>query len=562
MRTTNLRPGTRLLCAAILLLGTLVGDASAAGAPDAGPLASTEALFLEFLDAANAVDYIDSGFVAAYEGQDLAAWDARRLDRHQALLGSIKALDEPNLAPSDKAALAAIRVTLADIGDPGPAAANAPYSLACKDAGDKDLDYESLSEVLTSCYREIGNQLKFEQGTIDRGGALGLLGDLEEPARRKALFDAFLPLWAALNGNNEPDSPYRRLIRLAAAKAVTNGSGIEAAARAIGVTVADVERWLIQMLEAWREANPPQMIEPWDYRYAVGEANRRIAPSFPDSEIVAVDHRFYQDLGVDLAKLGVIYDIDDRAGQSPLAYTDFVRRGRYVNGAWQPTIARVVGRYRSGGLSALNELVHENGHAVHISAIRNRPAFTDWPDTLFAEALADVPSWSVYEPAWQKKYLGTALPAAMSLRTMLGGVMLDVAWSLFELRMLRDLASDPNAVWTDITSHYLRIKPHPETAWWAVRVQLVDAPGYMVNYGLGAVLTAEIRQRTSQAIGPFDAGNPKWYRWLSEQLLVYGSERNTRTLMLDLLGRPPSPDAVLAQIHRLGAGSQVRSLQD
>ena len=551
MRTANLRPGTKLLYAAVLLLGTLAGGANATETPDAGPLAPTEALFLEFLDAANAVDYIDSGFVAVYDGPDLAAWEARRLDRHKALIASIEALDEPNLAQDDKAALAAIRVTLADRGDPGPAVANVPDTLACKDAGNKDLDYGALSEVLTSCYREIGNQLKFEQGTIDRGGALGLLGDLEEPARRKALFDAFLPLWVALNGNNEPDSPYRRLIKLASAKAATNGSGVEAAARAIGVTVADVERWLVQILDAWRKANPRKMIEPWDYRFAIGEANRRIAPSFPDSEIVAVDHRFYLDLGVDLVKLGVVYDIDDRADKSPLAYTDFVRRGRYVNGAWQPTIARVVGRYRSGGLSSLNELVHENGHAVHISAIRNRPAFTDWPDTLFTEAFADVPSWSVYEPAWQKKYLGTALPAAMSLRTMLGGVMLDIAWSLFEIRMLRDPASDPNAVWTDITSHYLRIKPHPEVAWWAVRVQLVDAPGYMVNYGLGAVLTAEMRERTSQAIGPFDAGNPKWYGWTSDQLLVFGSERDTRTLMLDLLGRPPSPEALLKQIQRL-----------
>jgi hypothetical protein len=48
-------------------------------------------------------------------------------------------------------------------------------------------------------------------------------------------------------------------------------------------------------------------------------------------------------------------------------------------------------------------------------------------------------------------------------------------------------------------------------SWWAVRVQLVSRPGYMVNYGLGAVLTAEMRKATSDAIGPFDAGNPKWY---------------------------------------------------
>ena len=536
----------KALCAIVLLIA-----AHPALAAESTSLAPTEALFLEYLDAANAVDYINSGFVVDYEGRDLASWDSQRVGRHKALIASIAAIDERHLPREDIAALAAIRVTLGDYGDPSPVIQDTPDSHTCKDAGDKTLGYNALSEALVSCYREIGNNLQFEGKTVDRGSALGLLGDLEEPARRKALFDAFTPLWTALNGNDEPDSPYRRLIKQASKQAATNGSGVEAAARAVGVRVKDVERWLTQMLEAWRKASPPGMVEPWDFRYAIGEANRRIAPNFPDTEIVAVDQRFYKDLGADLEKLGIIYDIDDRPGQSPLAYTDFVRRGRYVGGSWQPTIARVVGRYRSGGLSSLNELVHENGHAVHISAIRNRPAFTDWPDTLFDEAFADVPSWSVYEPAWQRKYLGTELPEAMSLRAILGSVMMDVAWSLFEIRMLRDPAADPNAVWTDITSRYLRIAPHPEVPWWAVRVQLVSDPGYMVNYGLGAVLTAEIRKATADAIGPFDAGNPDWYAWSSRNLLAFGSERSTRVLMQSLLGRPPSPRALLEQIRRL-----------
>jgi Zn-dependent M32 family carboxypeptidase len=142
------------------------------------------------------------------------------------------------------------------------------------------------------------------------------------------------------------------------------------------------------------------------------------------------------------------------------------------------------------------------------------------------------------------------VPEAASLRALLSNVMLDVAWALFELRLLRDPGADPNLVWTDITSRYLRIVPHPEVSWWAMRVQLAGNPGYMVNYGLGAVLTAEMRARTIESIGPFDAGNPAWYGWLSERLLRFGSERDTRALMQDLLGRPVSPGALLHQIER------------
>ena len=534
--------------AAFVLCLCAIGAAQAA---EPSPLAPAEAIFLDFLDAGNAVGAIDSGLWTEFKGRDRASWDAQQKDRYAALTKNLDALDARKLSDADQAALKAMRVTLADWGDPSPAVANKPEGPACKDRNDRKLDYEGLSAALAACYREIGNQLRFENGTIDRGGALGLLGDLEEPKRRKALHDAFLPLWAALNGNNEPDSPYRRLIKLAAAEEKTNGSGVEAAAKAIGVTVRDVEQWLVEILEAWRDATGPEMVEPWDYRFATGAAGRELQPKFTGSDLLSLDHRFYKDLGVDLDALGVVYDIKDRPNKSPLAYTDFLVRGRYVDGEWQKTIARVVGRYEDANLGGLNELVHENGHAVHISSIRNRPAFTDWTDTLFTEAFADVPSWSVYEPAWQQKYLGAALPFGTSLKGLHGGVMLDVAWSLFEIRMLRAPESDPNQVWTDITREYLHIKPHPELSWWAVRVQLVSRPGYMVNYGLGAVLTAEMRKATEKAIGSFDAGNPQWYAWTSEHLLRFGSQKSAKQLMDELLGRPLSPNALLTEIHRI-----------
>jgi hypothetical protein len=95
-----------------------------------------------------------------------------------------------------------------------------------------------------------------------------------------------------------------------------------------------------------------------------------------------------------------------------------------------------------------------------------------------------------------------------------------------------------------------------------MRVQLASEPGYMVNYGLGAMLTAEMRQRTAEVAGSFDSGNAGWYAWVGERLLRYGSERDARSLMQDLLGRPVSPAALLAQISRCrDALPATRSLQ-
>jgi hypothetical protein len=185
-------------------------------------------------------------------------------------------------------------------------------------------------------------------------------------------------------------------------------------------------------------------------------------------------------------------------------------------------------------------------------ALHTRPAFMDLGDAIFYEAFADVPAWSLYEPAWQLRYLGRNVPASASLRALYSAVMLDVAWALFDARMLRDPRADPNQVWTDITHRYLHVKPHPELAWWAVRVQLVHKPGYMVNYGLGAVITADIRQRIAQQLGPFATGDPRWYGWLSEHLLSSGEEHQTVELLREFLGRPVTPDALLGELRRIG----------
>jgi hypothetical protein len=248
-----------------------------------------------------------------------------------------------------------------------------------------------------------------------------------------------------------------------------------------------------------------------------------------------------------------MHDLAVRPGKAPLAYCDFVRIGRDAGGRWRPARARVSGNVEHGGLYVLNEIVHEDGHAVHASAVHVRPAFFGWGDDLYVEAFADVASWSVAEPAWQQRYLGRGTNESASLRALYATVMLDVAWGLFELRMLRDPDADPNVVWTEITSRYLHVVPHPELPWWALRVQLVDLPGYMINYGLGAVVTAELRHRTREAIGPFDAGNPRWYAWTTGQLLRHGASIPTPELLRNFLGRPVSPDALLAQLARIRA---------
>ena len=260
---------------------------------------------------------------------------------------------------------------------------------------------------------------------------------------------------------------------------------------------------------------------------------------------------YYRDLGLDLAAAGALHDLAVRPGKAPLAYADFIRIGRRSSAGWRPALARVSGNVEEGGLFALNEIVHEDGHVAHMLAVRTRPAFFELGDDLFVEAFADVTSWAVASPPWQRRYLGRAIESAAGRRALLANVMLDVAWALFETRMLRHPATDPDALWSDITSRYLNIRPHPELPWWALRVQLVDTPGYMINYGLGAVLTADLRSRIAERIGAFDGGNPAWDGFVSAGLLRFGASVPTPILLRRFMGRPVSDAAVLAMIDGL-----------
>jgi hypothetical protein len=535
-----------LACGLVLSLEPVATTAGLTA--DSKTVSAVEYLYADVSDANTILAAIDSGMLSSYQGKDRAAWEQLYTTRRAKLAKELERLPTAGLSGGDTRAVAAMRKQMKAFTGGG-----ALFSPAakCQDASRKDVAYAQLKAALVSCFVEIGNSLSFEGGKINRVSALDLLHETADAERRKAVFLAFVPLWQAVNGNNETDSPYRRMIAAAAAEAGKNGSEIDNAARDVGIDPTEVERWLVQMLDAWRESSGNVMVEPWDFRFQAGEADRLLATYIPRESLQPLNHRYYRDLGADLEQMGTLYDLGPRPDKAALAYTEFVTHGRMVNGAWRSTVARVSAPYERGGLFVLNELVHENGHVVNITAIRNRPAFVDWPSDLFAEAFADVPAWSTYEPVWQRHYLGHEAPEQLSLRALYSVVMLDVAWSVFELRMFRTPTTDPNALWTEITSRYLHIVPHPELSWWAVRVQLADLPGYMVNYGLGAILTAEMRQHISTALGAFDTGDPRWYGWLSQHLLRYGSERDTRALMQDFLGHPVSPAAFLAQIRRL-----------
>ncbi len=537
-----------------LLVSVLAAPTACAPRPSAAPptpppvgargLAAAEAGYAELRDLRDRIE------VAKAAGRPVPAALALRHDSlRSGVEARLEAVDSSVLSGEDARALGVMRATLArDLGPVASARADAPRPAApdCNYDPAAIAGADSLGARIYACYAASQSRVVLGLDTLDRLSALGALGRTDDAGRRRALFLALGPVWASINGDGGPGSPYRRLIALTVAARGRGEAAAVAQARAAGVPPDSLEGWLHAILAAWRDATPDSLVEPWDWYWDTGGASRRLSPRISRDRLVALNAAVWKSLGADVAALHVHYDLAPRPGKDPVAFTTFGARAPAIE-PW------VFATYRDGGLDNLNELLHETGHAVHLAAIRTRPAFRDWPDSdPFTEAVADVAALDVYEPAWQARWLGDSVPLADGLRGRYGGIVMDVAWALFELRMLREPADDPNEVWTTLTRDYLRIRPHPELSWWAMRGQLVDAPGYMMNYAAGAILIAAIRARIRERHGPFVTGDADWYQWVAPRLYRFGLERTTREVVEEFLGGPVTPAALLQDMRRMG----------
>jgi len=420
-------------------------------------------------------------------------------------------------------------------------------------------DESPLAALTRQVYRSFGEaaqRIEFEGKVLDRLTILGLLPRTGNPERRKKLFLSMRGIWNSVNGNTGgADSPYRKLVALRVTEWEKEGtSPFLSKAKEFGIEPILMESWLTSILERWKTIAAGQELEPWDYAYATGKASRILSPRITRIKLEPLNDRYFMQLGAAPAPLGVHFDLEPRPGKDPVSFTTFGMRNRLEHGSLIQGEFWVFTSYRTGGLDNLSELLHETGHGIHLGGIRTRPAFEDWPDSdTLTEALADLAGLEVYEPGWQKRYLGASVPLRDSLRAKYYSIVMDIAWALFELRLHKQPQLDPNQVWTGITHAYLGIRPHPEISWWAVRGQLVDSPGYMMNYALGAILAAELRARTVELRGKdISAEDNTWYPWVAGRLFRFGLERPSRDVIEEFLGRPPSPRALLEDMARAG----------
>jgi hypothetical protein len=546
-------PRRRLpLCRAVRLAALAVLSAFPPSRLPAQALPRAESLFQATRDLKDRIDILN---LRATPGGSRADSAARLLPAYrqsrQRLMGAL-AIDPLSLPDTvDRRALATMRAALdGELSEhpepPGGTTVTAADSCRYDPSA---LAERGLADRIYACFGAAADDVQVDGRRYDRLAVLGLLAREPDAARRRRLFLALGPVWATMAGGPQP--PYRELVRRRALAWPEGSLPYQRTAAASGLPPDTVVAWLTGVLEEWRRATPDSLVEPWDLYYVNGAVSRRLSARIPFDSLRGLNDGFYRDLGAPPSALAVRYDLSPREGKGPVSFTTFGRRTRLGPGRWQPGAAWVFTSYSAGGFDNLAELLHESGHGVHVMGIRTRPAFNDWPDSdMFTEAIADLAGLEIFEPRWQWHYLGDSASTAECMRSKYVNVVMDMAWALLEIRLEQDPTLDPTAAWTDITSRYLHVAPHPELPWWAMRGQLIESTGYMLNYGLGAILVADLRSAIARDHGAPTVGDTSWYPFVRERVYRFGRERASRQVTEDFLGRPPSAAALLADLAR------------
>jgi hypothetical protein len=236
-------------------------------------LARAEARFLDMRDAFDAADLAEARGLAAGRSRQQAAATLAELEY------ALEHVAADELGDEDVRALTAMQQWVSE-------ALRTQGRQQATDGAPKGSD---PTDDLERISRRIMERYSAAQSAVDVGGSsltrLAVLGELAmEPSsvRRRELFIALQPVWHSIDGDADSTSPYERLLLCSADRWARGRSPVSANASALGFDPVAIEPLLVEILDTWQtSARPAEPIEPWDWWYAAGTAERLLAHAIP-----------------------------------------------------------------------------------------------------------------------------------------------------------------------------------------------------------------------------------------------------------------------------------------
>jgi len=284
-------------------------------------------------------------------------------------------------------------------------------------------------------------------------------------------------------------------------------------------------------------------VEIWDLAYAYNNINKQIDYYFPvDSQMVYVK-RSLKDMGIDIDKLPIFFDLDSREGKSEFAYAFTIKA---------PYDMRVLANLTPGILST-KTLFHEIGHALHSAYIsQGREYFRTGIDGIWAEGMGQTMAFLMYQDEWMEKY--TSVPKSIRDKYLGSLKEKDIIYLRkrlmrlnFEYQAYTNPDRDLNELYWELFEEYMMLPPHDNIKPWASVIHFTTHPVYIENYlyaDMIAAQTLEYLKAKNKTL--FDGQLTKSF--LIQNYFRFGNRYDWRELLERGTESSLSPDHYLKQL--------------
>jgi len=284
-------------------------------------------------------------------------------------------------------------------------------------------------------------------------------------------------------------------------------------------------------------------LEVWDLAYAYADVNRRVDRYFPiDSQLTFVKASL-KDLGFDLDKLPIYFDLDSRDGKSQFAYAFPIK---------PPYDIRVMGNLTDGRYST-RTLAHEIGHALHfVNISQDRQLFIHAVPAGWTEGQAQIIASMCEDPDWLRRY--AHLPASLvreyqqaAREQAVVNLRMTLTQLMFEYEAYKNPNRDLNKLYWDLFERYMMLPRHDDIKPWAAIIHYTTHPVYLHNYLFGDIITAQTLHTLREMYGGI-VGEPAVRSFLVQNYYRFGARYDWRELLERGTGEELNPEYLLRHL--------------
>lgn len=281
-----------------------------------------------------------------------------------------------------------------------------------------------------------------------------------------------------------------------------------------------------QILEKAKRKLGQDELEIWDLAYAYADINGKVDRHFPaDSQMLYIK-RSLKEIGFNLDKLPIYFDLEPRAGRSPYDSVFTIK---------SPYDMRVLATV-SDGFYSTRELLHEIGHALHSAYIaQDRVLFANALSGSWSEGMAQIVAALCDERHWLESY--AHMPSWLVDRYIAAKREQDIIYLrttllrlYFEYEAYTNPHRDLNKLYWDLFEEYLMLPRHDEIKPWAAIIQYTTHPAYLHNYLMADIIAAQTVNFLKKKYGDI-CDSPTTGTFLVQNYFRFGARYNWRELL-------------------------------